>query len=212
MQFCADLRKKSKSIKAICIYASERSRYALLKNDIVYYAMSYCLGDVMAWSQRILLNICWFSIFPFLIANISWTVAQAPINHIIFWKSVMRTFRYRYVNCFNRLTFLAEVSSKLQKKHFLDNLRTIILEGNMEIKQMTPIFSSAFSALTVCNIHFCINQKSFSCGLPFGSFWSVTYLNLGQKLSIWTAHHPFLERRHHEVTKNPYYVLSPEKS
>ena len=39
LQFCADLSKKSKSIKAIYIYASERSRYALSENGIVYYAV-----------------------------------------------------------------------------------------------------------------------------------------------------------------------------
>ena len=31
-----------------------------------------------------------------------------------------------------------------------------------------------------------------------------------QKLPIWTAHHTFLESRHPEVNKNPYYILSPE--
>ena len=46
LQFCADLSKKSKSIKAIYIYASERSRYALSENGIVYYAMTYCFGDI----------------------------------------------------------------------------------------------------------------------------------------------------------------------
>ena len=46
----------------------------------------------------------------------------------------------------------------------------------------------------------------------FGSFWSVKYLNFGQKLPIKTAHHNFLESRHPEFTKNPYYVLSPEWS
>ena len=40
LQFCADLSKKSKSIKAIYIYASERSRYTLSENRIVYYAMT----------------------------------------------------------------------------------------------------------------------------------------------------------------------------
>ena len=44
--------------------------------------------------EEFLRNFCWFSIFfDILIANISWTVAQTPINHSIFWKSVMRTFR-----------------------------------------------------------------------------------------------------------------------
>ena len=40
LQICADLSKKSKSIKAIYIYASERSRYALSEKGIVYYAMT----------------------------------------------------------------------------------------------------------------------------------------------------------------------------
>ena len=45
---------------------------------------------------------------------------------------------------------------------------------------------------------------------PFGLFWSIKYLNFGQKLPIPTAHDTFLERRHPEVTKNPNYVLSPK--
>ena len=67
----------------------------------------------------ILLNFCYAGIFfDILIANNSWTVAQTPINHTIFWKSVMRIYRYIYVNCFNRLKFLAEVSTNLQKFNF----------------------------------------------------------------------------------------------
>ena len=38
LQFCAVLSKKFESIKAIYIYASERSHYALSENGIVYYA------------------------------------------------------------------------------------------------------------------------------------------------------------------------------
>ena len=114
LQFRADLSKKSKFIKAIYMYVSERSRYSLSENGIVYYAMIYCFGDISVWSQRILLSFFWASIFfDILIANISWTVAQTPINHSIFWKSVMRTFRCICVNCFNRLIFLVEVSTKL---------------------------------------------------------------------------------------------------
>ena len=52
------------------------------------------------------------------------------------------------------------------------------------------------------------SQNSFWCGLFFGSFWYVKYLNFGQKLPIRTANHTFLESRHPEVTKNLYYVLS----
>ena len=46
LQFWTDLSKKFKSMKAIYIFASERSRYALLENGIVYYAMTYCFGDI----------------------------------------------------------------------------------------------------------------------------------------------------------------------
>ena len=111
---CADLSKKSKSMKAIYIYASERSHYAPSEKGIVYYAMTYCFGNISVWSWRILLNFWWVSIcLDILIANISWIVALTPINHSIFWKSVMRTIRCIYVNCFNRLGVFAEVSTKL---------------------------------------------------------------------------------------------------
>ena len=73
----------------------------------------------------------------------------------------------------------------------------------METRQMTP-FLSTFSALFVTFIFIFENgQDSFSYGLPFGLFWSLKCLNFGQKLSIRTAHHIFLESRHSEVTKNP---------
>ena len=36
----------SDKVKAIYIYAFERSHYALSKNCIVYYAMIYCFGDI----------------------------------------------------------------------------------------------------------------------------------------------------------------------
>ena len=118
LQFWADLSKKSRSIKAIYMHASGSSCYALSENGIFYYAITYCFRDISIWNWR-MLNFCWVSIFfDILIANISWTVAQTPKNHSIFWKSVMRTFRCIYVNCFNRLRFLAEVSTKLQKMHF----------------------------------------------------------------------------------------------
>ena len=46
LQFCADRSKKFKPIKEIYIYSSERSRYTLLENDIVYYAMTDYFGDI----------------------------------------------------------------------------------------------------------------------------------------------------------------------
>ena len=63
LQFCADLSKWSEGSKAIFIYASERSCYILSENGIVRYALMYCLRYISIWSQRILLNFCWVSIF-----------------------------------------------------------------------------------------------------------------------------------------------------
>ena len=45
LQFRADLSKKSKSVKAIHVYASESSPYALSEIGVVYYAMTYCFKD-----------------------------------------------------------------------------------------------------------------------------------------------------------------------
>ena len=138
------------------IYASESPRYALSENGIVYYAVTYCFGDIRVWSWRALLNFCWASIFfDILIANIS-TVNQTLITHIIFWKSVMRTLTCIYVNCLTDLSFLLKTSQNYKRFTFLDNLRTITYEGIVETRRMTPFFSSTFSALTVCNIQFCI--------------------------------------------------------
>ena len=123
-QFCGDLNTKSKSIKAIYINACERSRCTLSENGIVYYAMTYCFKDIRAWCQTNLINFYWVSIFFYiLIANISWMLSWTPIIHISFWKSITRTFRCIYVNCFSRLRFLAEVSTKLKKIHFLGQFK-----------------------------------------------------------------------------------------
>ena len=46
LKFCADLSKKSKSIKAIYIHATERFCCTLTENGIVYYAMTYLFGDI----------------------------------------------------------------------------------------------------------------------------------------------------------------------
>ena len=41
MQFCADLSKKPKSLKAISIYASQQSRHTLSGNGMVYRGLSH---------------------------------------------------------------------------------------------------------------------------------------------------------------------------
>ena len=55
--------------------------------------------------------------------NCQCMVAQTPTNHIIFRKSVMRTFKYIQVNCFNWLRFLAKVSTKFLKMYFFGQLK-----------------------------------------------------------------------------------------
>ena len=114
--------------------------------------------------------------------HISETVSYSITNNTNFWKGITRPFRCLYVNCFNQFRFLAEVSTELQKMHFLDNLRTITQEGSMETRQMTLFFSSTFSNLFVIFISEFENaQNSFSCGPPFRLFWSVKYLNFWPK-------------------------------
>ena len=39
LQFSVDIRKNSKAVIAIYVYASENSHFALLENDVRYYAM-----------------------------------------------------------------------------------------------------------------------------------------------------------------------------
>ena len=135
--------KKSKYVKASYIYASETSRYALSENVIVYYAMASRFEDISLWNQKTLLNFCWVSIiFDISIANISWTVAQIPINYIIFWKTVI--FRSRYVNCLKDLGFWLRSAQNCRICIFLDNLKTITQEGSIETKQMTPFFHLLF--------------------------------------------------------------------
>ena len=105
------------------------------------------------------------------------TVSHSIINNINFWKCVTRPLRCIYVNCFNQLRFLAEVSIKLQKIHFLDNLRTITHEERMETRQMTPFFWSTFSNLFVIfTSEFENVQNSFLCGSLVGLFWSSKYI------------------------------------
>ena len=95
-------------------YMHLKGLVTLSENSIVYYAITYHFGDISVWSWEILLNFCCISIFfDIIIVKFSWTVSQTSINHIIFWKTVMGTFRCIYVNCFNRLKFVKNFCTKL---------------------------------------------------------------------------------------------------
>ena len=46
LQFFANVRKKSKAVITIYLYASESSCFTLLENDVGYYAIVYSLEDI----------------------------------------------------------------------------------------------------------------------------------------------------------------------
>ena len=46
MQFIAGVRKKSKAVIAIYLYASEGFCFTLLENDVGYFTMVYILEDI----------------------------------------------------------------------------------------------------------------------------------------------------------------------
>ena len=86
-------------------------------------------------------------------------------------------------------------------------------ERNIETRRITIFFFNNILSSKCLTFIFILGntQNSFSCGWNSGSFWSAKYLNLGQKLTICAVHHTFLEERHPEDTKNPFF-WSPEVS
>ena len=124
----------------------------------------------------------------------------------------MRTFRCIYGKCFDRFRLVADSAQNYRKA--LHNLRIISQEGNMETRQMTRFFPLLFPVELFATFIFVHenSQSSFSFGLPFDPFWHVKCLNFGQKLSIGSTPPFILECRYPEVTKNPYYVLSPKRN
>ena len=136
-----------------------------------------------------------------------------PYKPFHFLKQCTENFHMKYVNCFKRLRFLAEVSTKLYKIHFSRQIIGHNSERKLKNQTNDLIFSSTFSTLFVILIFVFENsQNSFSCGRPFDPFWFVKFRNFQQKLPIWTIHHTFIESKHPEVARNPCYVLSPEES
>ena len=98
--------------------------------------------------------------FDILFFNILWIVAQNSIKNTIFWKSMMRSFRWIEINCFNRFRFLAEVSTNLQKMHYFGQFKDHNSRRKKGNYTNDSIFSSTFWAVTVCDIHFCIWKLS----------------------------------------------------
>ena len=90
LQFFSDVSKKSKAVIAMYVYASESSRFALLKNIIAYYTMTWSLKDNSVLSCWILQNFCWVSTFiDIFFLNIV-NCCSDPYQTSIFWR---RSFR-----------------------------------------------------------------------------------------------------------------------
>ena len=163
LQFCDDLSKKSESIKASYIYTSEMPRYALSENGIVYYAITYFFGGIRVWSRRILLNICWVSIFfDILIANISWTVSQKI--HIIFCHPREAKKRYQlmdYVYCNSLLTRLWRHNAIFLMKPFFINDQKVNtkIKLSWERKELLRWNKKQFSSLNQIK-HFFLEGES----------------------------------------------------
>ena len=91
-------------------------------------------------------------------------------------------------------------------KNLFDNSRNITRGKDIKTTGMIPIFLYTFFRLPVCDIYFWI-WNSFSCGSPFGPFFSVKYRNFSPTATYLNSSSYFSRKRHPEVTKNPYYVL-----
>ena len=102
------------------------------------------------------------------------------------------------------------VSTKLQKILFFRQFKDHY-SGGQHRNQTNDTILFAYLLCSIVTFIFAIDssQNSFSYGPAFCPFWSVKYLNFGQKLLIWTSHHTFLESRHPEATQNPYLVYFP---
>ena len=96
-------------------YIHQKGLVTHFQNLMLFIMLWLTVSEILVFEvEKFSRNFAWVSIFfDILIASNSWTVAHTPINHSIFWKSVMRTIRCIYVNCFNRLQFLVEFSTKL---------------------------------------------------------------------------------------------------
>ena len=125
----------------------------------------------------ILLNFCLVStFFDILLFNILLIVAWTPIKNTIFWKSMMRSFRWIEITLID-LGFLLRSANLCKKGTVLGNLRAM-KKGNLINEAIFFIYFLS----SVCDIHFCIWKllsKWIFMGSSFRPFWSAKYLNFG---------------------------------
>ena len=81
-----------------------------------------------------------------------------PYETYYFWKSLMRSFRWIKITCFNIFIFLSEVNTDLQKMHYFGQFRTITQKKKKETRQMTSFFSFIFF-ISNCLCYSCLYLK-----------------------------------------------------
>ena len=108
LQFCADLSKKSKSVKAIYIYASEVliTLFQKMIFSIRFWATVHEILTIKI-SEKMLTQQTFNKILRLQTLIFLKVLSHSIMNNTIFWKYVTRLFRCIYVNCFNRLRFPA---------------------------------------------------------------------------------------------------------
>ena len=109
LQFWAEFIKKSKFNRQLT-YMHLKGLVMHFREIVLFIILWPTVSKMLRFESKKFVNFLLSQhLFDVLIANISWTVARTLINHVICWMILMRTFRCIYINCFNRLTFLAEI-------------------------------------------------------------------------------------------------------
>ena len=124
--------------------------------------MSYCFGDIGVCSQRILLNSCWVSIFYLYLLLILHKWWLRPLKTTSFSERVKWEFSNEYIG-WTDLCFLFTSAQNCKKALFWTTQGPCSRKHGKKKRwklDKWPIVWSTFSALTVCNIHFCIWKLS----------------------------------------------------
>ena len=102
-----------------------------------------------------------------------------------FLKSGIRTFRCVYLNCFNKLSFLSEVSTKLQKVHFFGHYKGHNSERKRGNETNDPFFiyffhsnclQHSFWYFKIVKIHFYVVPPLVDSSLQDTSILDKNYL------------------------------------
>ena len=139
MHFCKFVLTSARNLSRLnqFTYMHLKGLVTHFQKSVLFIILWLTVSEVWAFEvEKFLRNFCWVSIFfVILIANISWTVAQTPIKHNIFWNSVIENFQM-HVHKLLQQTLL-RLAQNCKKCTFSKNLQTITQEENVETRQVT---------------------------------------------------------------------------